>query len=212
MCKKIYLQKERKVMTQTGEQTERLYFPELHAGFDVEFNLYETAEVDGKVYARRKSNGENRYAQLKRIKQNGHATVFIIRKDFEEGSKKYSRALIYNGDGGCSQYGRLCGKFAILLSRTGDSVSVRSIKVIPIEHPELEFDFSINSGNPWISCQKMDASGGVLSIHGQNFRFIFQDGKYVQEEISAQEAESMRRKAPADFDGAEWLPVEFCQK
>ena len=211
MCKKVYLQKERKVMTPSGERTERLYFPELNAGFDTEFNLYEIATVDGQVYARRKSNGENRYAQLKRIKQDGHATVFIIRKAFEENGEVYSRALIYNGDGDSSKYGRLCGKFAVLLGRSGDSVSVRSIKVIPIEHPELEFDFSINSGNPWISCQKMDASGGVLSIHGLNFRFVFRNGKYVQEKISAQEAESLRRKAPADFDGAEWLPVEFCR-
>ncbi len=210
MCKKIYLQKER---TNDGK-TERLYFPEMGAGFDVNFDLYEVGEADGEFYARRKNdNGKNKWATLYRIKRPGSATVFVVRNEFEEDGKKYNKTLIYNGDGEPSQYGRLCGKFVVIFGRLEGLVSVRKVDVVPILEPEKAFTFSINSGNPWISCQLMNTSGGVLSIHGHNYKFVKgEDGQYVQEEITDRQAATMRRKANADSDGADWIPVEFCSK
>ena len=208
MERKIYLQKER---TTKDGKTERLYFPELGVGFDDEFNFLEVAVVDGEVYARLKNaNGKNKWATLYRNKLLGGATVFVVRNEFEEDGKNYSKDLIYNGDGASSQYGRLCGKFIVLFGRLEGLVSVRKVDVVPILEPEKAFTFSINSGNPWISCQMMNTSGGVLSIHGHNYKFVKgEDGQYVQEEISDRQAAAMRRKANADSDGADWIPVEF---
>ena len=208
MCKKIYLQKERV----NDGKTERLYFPELGAGFDDEFNFCEVSVVDGKVYARYRSyNERNKWAMLSRVKRPGSATVFVVRNEFEEDGKRYTKNLIYNGDGEPSQYGRLCGKFVVIFGRLDGLISVRKVDVVPILEPEKAFSFSINSGNPWISCQLMDTSGGVLSIHGHNYKFVKgEDGQYVQEEISDRQAVAMRRKANADSDGADWVPVEFC--
>ena len=209
MERKIYLQKER---TTKDGKTERLYFPELGVGFDVNFDLYEVSEVDGEFYARRKNvNDNNGKAMLSRVKRPGSATVFVVRNEFEEDGKKYSKDLIYNGDGASSQYGRLCGRFVVLFGRLDGLISVRKVDVVPILEPEKAFTFSINSGNPWISCQMMNTSGGVLSIHGHNYKFVKgEDGRYVQEEISDRQAAAMRRKANADSDGADWVPVEFC--
>ena len=159
---------------------------------------YEYRKVDGDLLARplfvREENENLEYYRFK-VGIN-EARVLVVRKS--------DRVVLYHSKAKCSEFVVLGHDCFAVMTRRGDSVTVRGARIVSVDNPSIVVPACVSNlpcNSPWLPCSAPYIRNNVLWMNGHFF--LFKDGEV--KEICGSEVERLN----FEDDNTGWKPAEL---